>query len=173
MCATLRGVTPRVARASADALPFGDGTFDGAVCNHVLYHLADPAAGLRELHRVVRPGGWVAVATNGTGHMREVSGLAVAAGLPAADVHEHFPAERAAAAMREHFDDVETHRYDDTLEVPSAEPVLAYVASLAGRPLTAAETAVVATAAPYRIGKHTVLVTARRGVSRAAPRARR
>lgn len=160
MCTSLRAVTPRVARAEATRLPFGDATFDGAVCAHVLYHLVSPEAGLAELRRVVRPGGWVAVATNGRGHMAEVGDLAVAAGLPRADVHERFPAETAGDALRAHFADVVVHRYEDTLVVPEPGPVVAYVASLVDRPLTDAETATIASAAPYRIRKHTVLVLA-------------
>jgi SAM-dependent methyltransferase len=154
----------RRVRASLDRLPFRDGAYDGALALHVLYHLPDPRAGLAELHRVVRPGGWVAVATNGTGHMAEVSDLAVAAGLPRADVHERFPAESAAGAVGELFMDVALHRYDDTLEVPGADPVVAYVASMSG-PLTAGQARVVrdgVTTLPFRVRKHTVLVTARR-----------
>ncbi|MFU8871466.1 class I SAM-dependent methyltransferase [Micromonospora sp. SL4-19] len=42
-------------------LPFPAGGFDAAVANFVLNHVGDPAAGLAELCRVVRPGGRVAV----------------------------------------------------------------------------------------------------------------
>ncbi|HSR25702.1 MAG TPA: class I SAM-dependent methyltransferase [Candidatus Eisenbacteria bacterium] len=41
----------------ADQLPAGDGTFDAAVTSLVLCSVADPLAALREMHRVVRPGG--------------------------------------------------------------------------------------------------------------------
>lgn len=43
------------------ALPVEDGAVDVAHAHQVLQHLRDPVAALRELHRVVRPGGIVAV----------------------------------------------------------------------------------------------------------------
>lgn len=46
-------------RADAVALPFADGTFDGVTCQTVLMHLAEPMAALREMARVVKPGGLV------------------------------------------------------------------------------------------------------------------
>jgi len=43
--------------ASADALPFADASFDGVLLNEVLEHVADEIQTVREIYRVLRPGG--------------------------------------------------------------------------------------------------------------------
>ena len=43
----------------AQALPFPDNAFDAAVATFVFCSVPDPVQGLRELRRVVRPGGFV------------------------------------------------------------------------------------------------------------------
>jgi SAM-dependent methyltransferase len=50
-----------VAQADVTDLPFGDETFDAAVLGEVLEHIADDVAALREVARVVRPDGVLAV----------------------------------------------------------------------------------------------------------------
>ncbi|MEW5737755.1 MAG: class I SAM-dependent methyltransferase [Myxococcota bacterium] len=52
----------RYVEGTAQALPFPDASFDFVTCQTVLLHVPDPVAVLREMKRVVRPGGLVAVA---------------------------------------------------------------------------------------------------------------
>lgn len=47
--------------ADAYELPFEDASFDVVHAHQVLQHLTDPIAALREMRRVARPGGYVAV----------------------------------------------------------------------------------------------------------------
>jgi demethylmenaquinone methyltransferase / 2-methoxy-6-polyprenyl-1,4-benzoquinol methylase len=47
-------------RGEAEALPFADAEFDALTFTYLLRYVDDPAATLRELARVVRPGGTVA-----------------------------------------------------------------------------------------------------------------
>lgn len=42
-------------------VPLPTATFDAAICVHVLEEIEDDATAMRELHRVLRPGGWALV----------------------------------------------------------------------------------------------------------------
>jgi SAM-dependent methyltransferase len=48
-----------------EALPIDDDSFDIVLCTQVLEHADDPAAAVRELHRVTKPGGRVLASTHG------------------------------------------------------------------------------------------------------------
>ena len=73
-----------VAQADVTDLPFGDETFDAAVLGEVLEHVPDDVAALREVARVVRPQGLLALSVPGdparfgpsdrwAGHLRRYS----------------------------------------------------------------------------------------------------
>jgi ubiquinone/menaquinone biosynthesis C-methylase UbiE len=47
--------------ASVYELPFADGSFDAVFAHQVLQHLREPAAAIREMLRVLRPGGLIGV----------------------------------------------------------------------------------------------------------------
>lgn len=53
------GADPRIVfrRADARALPFADATFDRAICAEALEFIDPPALALREIRRVLKPGG--------------------------------------------------------------------------------------------------------------------
>lgn len=49
--------TARIVEGSITAMPFETVSFDAVTCADVLYHIKDDQSALRELHRVLRPGG--------------------------------------------------------------------------------------------------------------------
>jgi ubiquinone/menaquinone biosynthesis C-methylase UbiE len=53
----LKSPVPQHVAADLAKLPFADGTFDCATCGYVLEHLPDARLGLREIARVLVPGG--------------------------------------------------------------------------------------------------------------------
>ncbi|WP_144119888.1 class I SAM-dependent methyltransferase [Catellatospora sichuanensis] len=174
MCAQLRTIPgAQVRQCDATQLPFADASFDTVVANHMLYHLDDPAAALREFRRVLRPGGRVAVAVNGSDHLDELNAIGPVIGRPELALHatqNDFTAETGPAYLARHFTEVTVERYHCDLDVPTTEPVLAYLASMANEPLTpeqrsaahALVQARVDTEGGFRVRKHTVLITASR-----------
>lgn len=52
---------PDVIIGPIESMPFDDASFDSALCNAVLEHVVDAERGIRELARVVRPGGHIVV----------------------------------------------------------------------------------------------------------------
>jgi demethylmenaquinone methyltransferase / 2-methoxy-6-polyprenyl-1,4-benzoquinol methylase len=76
----------KLVEASAEHLPFPDAAFDALTFTYLLRYVEDPAAVLRELARVVRPGGTVAGLEFAVPHglWRPLWELYVRVGLPAA-----------------------------------------------------------------------------------------
>ncbi len=70
----------------AEALPFADGEFDALTFTYLLRYVDDPAATMRELARVVKPGGVIAMQEFGLprGIWRPLWELYVRVGLPIA-----------------------------------------------------------------------------------------
>lgn len=58
-----------VRQGDVAALPYGEATFDIACGTHVIYFWPDPLASVRELRRVLRPGGTLALGYQERGHM--------------------------------------------------------------------------------------------------------
>jgi arsenite methyltransferase len=54
------GESVALIQADARRLPFADASFDGVVCESVLAFLEDKASALKEFHRVLTPGGFLA-----------------------------------------------------------------------------------------------------------------
>ncbi len=58
----------RFVQASAEALPFPDASFDVVVSTSALHYVPDPALAVREMARVLRPGGRLALLDWDRGH---------------------------------------------------------------------------------------------------------
>jgi ubiquinone/menaquinone biosynthesis C-methylase UbiE len=62
--ATAAELAPELIRANLEALPLQDSSFDLVLCTQVVEHLIDVEAGMRELARVLRPGGTLILTTD-------------------------------------------------------------------------------------------------------------
>ena len=59
-------------QGDAQALPFADAQFDRVLAMNALYHMPNWQQALREMRRVVRPGGRVVISTNGADAMKRI-----------------------------------------------------------------------------------------------------
>ncbi len=98
---------PHLALFCADvaALPVGDGAFDVVLAAHMLYHVPDRRAAVRELRRVLAPAGVCIAVTNGGDHLRPLRAMverAARTGTPGWSMQaatQAFTAENAAAQL--------------------------------------------------------------------------
>ena len=83
---TREGVYEAIVEGRAEHLPFADATFDHLTFTYLLRYVDDPAATMRELVRVVKPGGRIAMAEFGLprGIWRPLWWLYTRIGLPVA-----------------------------------------------------------------------------------------
>lgn len=91
MVALARELHPGIefGEGDAGALPFEDGAFDAVMANFLMPHVADLPAVVRELARVTRPGGRVALTTwdaEGAVYARGVPEAVAAVGAPPPDL---------------------------------------------------------------------------------------
>jgi SAM-dependent methyltransferase len=122
------------ATAAAETVPFPDATYDAVFAHFMLYHVHARPQAIREMARVLRPGGQLYAATNGAGHMQEARLLAMKAGLMSpAEVEAGdavgFSLENGADQLGIAFPNVALRRYVDRLVVTEAEPLMAYILS--------------------------------------------
>ena len=125
--------------ADVTALPLRDGAVDVALAVHMLYHVPSREAAIRELRRVVAPGGACIAVTNGSRHTRSLRDLVERAvreetpGWQMRPATHAFTAENAAAQLGAAFQAVTCVRPVRTSPVIIRDAAVAagYVASLA------------------------------------------
>ncbi|MEA3057005.1 MAG: hypothetical protein QOD30_2437 [Actinomycetota bacterium] len=122
-------VDRRAARVCGDvqSIPFADGAFDVVMAMHMLYHVPDIPAAVRELRRVLRRDGVLYALTNSERAQSELRDLFVrSGGGNAMDVGDaRFSNESGAALLRIAFSDVILHEDTSTrLVVRDAECVV-------------------------------------------------
>ncbi len=123
-------------QADAQRLPLPDRAVDVAMAMHMLYHVPDVPAAIRELRRITKPGGTVLASTNSPASLagiRELLDAAISSqlGRPVqATPADSFTTQTGAALLSREFSSVELRTFDVPLSIPSAQPVVAYVASI-------------------------------------------
>lgn len=124
-------VSPLV--ADAQSLPLRDASFDRVLANHMLYHVPDRERALREMRRVLKPGGRAVLATNAADNYARLDEL------HGASAREHGFAPTVSDSSRFTLDDLPLVRaafpsarvYErrDALVFPDTAPALRFYAS--------------------------------------------
>lgn len=130
---------PSVACADVTALPFRDAAFDVVLAAHMLYHVPDRAAAVRELRRVLAPGGVCIAVTNGEQGLESLRDLTeqavrrVTPGWRMIGATQPFTVENAADQLAVGFESVTCVRPDGVPPVVLRDPTPAadFVASWA------------------------------------------
>ncbi len=113
-------------------IPFPDHSFDAVIANMMLYHVPDQARGLREVRRVLKPGGTFYCATFGEhGMMEYIGGFFSGYGIET-PVNTHFTLQNGKEKLSPFFAEVEKDLYTDSLAVTDAEDLADYIYSLSG-----------------------------------------
>ena len=123
-----------LAAGDAAALPLRTAVCDLTVAAHMLYHLPQPSAVVRELRRITRPGGQVLVVLNGHDHLRELRDL-INTAISSTSGSQRSYGERVQlddgeTLLAAEFSSVIRHDFTGELLIPGPGPVEDYVRSM-------------------------------------------
>jgi len=123
-CAPLGFASVTGQQADVTALPFADQSFDAVIAMHMLYHVADQEKAVAEMHRVLRPGGTLAVTNNGADNLRQLYALTTTfGGTPVDPAAVAFGHQRAHALLEAQFGNVDHSVHPGSLHVTDPEVV--------------------------------------------------
>ncbi|GAA1937767.1 class I SAM-dependent methyltransferase [Kitasatospora viridis] len=134
----LAGVEKPVLVADAQALPFADDSADAVLALHMLYHVGNIEATIKELARVLQDGGVLIASTNSDHDKRELDQLWARAagdvlGIPEGparvSLSSRFSLEKAASCLGVVFTDVQVRELPGVIEVTDPAPIVAHLAS--------------------------------------------
>ena len=119
-----------------DHIPYPDQSFDLVISNHVLFYSNDLDQTLREIRRVLKPEGTFAASTYGAKHMKEITQMVQEFNpeirLAAENLYDQFGLENGEAILKPYFGSVMSRRYEDSIEISEADPLISYILSCHG-----------------------------------------
>lgn len=119
-----------------EKIPCADRSFDRVIANHVLFYCEDLPAVFSEVRRVLGEDGLFLCSTYGSRHMQEISDLVRRFDsrivLSAEKLYDRFGLENGRDLLSPYFSDVQLLRYEDSIELDRAEPLIEYILSCHG-----------------------------------------
>ncbi len=118
--------------AEIHPLPFRDASFEAVIANHVLPHITTRQALFSEIRRMLKPDGHFYASTVGKQHLIEITALISEFDSALAswgNVTDAFNLENGGAQLTPWFNSVNLHRYQDSLVVNEAGPLVDYISS--------------------------------------------
>jgi len=115
-------------------IPFCEGSFDAVIANHMLYHIPEISAALCETRRVLKHGGCLYAATNGSDHLQEIKEWK-ARFFPGQEDSTWgtqilgFSMENGVELLQQEFRNIYFFEYPDTLLVDQVDPIVCYIQS--------------------------------------------
>ncbi|MGY9066963.1 class I SAM-dependent methyltransferase [Streptomyces sp. CAS3] len=132
------GAIPGAVVADVQQLPIADGALGAVLALHMMYHVQDQDQAVRELGRVLAPGGTAIVSTNSQTDKRELEHLwrqaagdvlGIQEGPARVQLSARFTLEDAPGILGTVFGEIRTIHLPGVIEVTDAEPVVAHLAS--------------------------------------------
>ncbi|MEU7031292.1 class I SAM-dependent methyltransferase [Streptomyces sp. NPDC046275] len=129
---------PGAVVADVQQLPIADAALGAVLALHMLYHVENQAQAVRELGRVLAPGGIAIVSTNSRTDKRELEHLwrqaagdvlGIPEGPARVQLSARFTLEDAPTVLGAVFGDIRTIPLPGVIEVTDAEPVVAHLTS--------------------------------------------
>src|SRR5690242_19725292 len=130
--------------ADVQAIPYPESSVDMVIANHMLYHAPDIPAALAEIRRVLKAGGRFYASTLAGDYMREFE-LFLPRPRPA---YLSFNLDNGAELLAAQFAHVMLHRYDNSLVVTEAEPLIVYLMSMTPQSATSLQERIAGEAGP-------------------------
>ena len=119
-----------------EKIPCADRSFDRVIANHVLFYCEDLPAVFSEVRRVLGEDGLFLCSTYGSRHMQEISDLVRRFDsrivLSAEKLYDRFGLENGRELLSPYFSDVQLLRYEDSIDLDRAEPLIEYILSCHG-----------------------------------------
>jgi ubiquinone/menaquinone biosynthesis C-methylase UbiE len=125
------GRTFKFEQIDAESIPYPDKSFDAVIANHMLYHVPDRDQAIREIARVLKPGGHLFATTVGENHLHEISEWLQYVHMEKSfqESSRLFTLENGLEQLQPFFSQVTMKRYEDNLQVTEVEPILDYIRS--------------------------------------------